>query len=319
MTFSRVFALLLCSALAACSSVRPLEGMDELESARTYLEWGRHDEALDLAERVLVDRNLELDIEADANFIAAEAALALGRHLKAYRLYREVLENAPWSPHVVDIEDRLYEIGVAFLALEEYGGWFDSRSRGVEALESLQAHYRQGDWADESLRLVGDYFGREDVREWLEAALTHEQLYRQYPESKWAERSLWLAGHYRLKLVFGPEYNRDEMLRAKKLLELSLEQHPYGAKAVEARADLNRVTELLARGEVLVANFYAARGNPDGERVRLANAALLFGGTEAGRDALGRLQAMGFDLKQLQNEARLSSTDTFVVLPDPES
>ncbi len=306
----------LVAGLAACSGPRPLEGMDELESARTYADWGKHEEALELAEAAVDSEELSPEAEAEANYLAAEAALSLGRHLKAYRLYRRVLENAPWSPRVADIEDRLYEIGIAFLTLDEYGGWFDSRDRGVEVLESLQAHFRRSDKADDALRLVGDYFGQEDVREWLEAALTHEQLYRDYPDSEWAERSLWLAGHYRLRLVFGPEYNRDEMMRAQELLELSLEVHPHGAKSLEARADLVKVQDLLARGEVQVADFYAARGNVDGERLRLANAALLFPQTQAGQDAAIRLGRMGVSLEEIAATPRLHSTDTFVA-PEP--
>jgi tetratricopeptide (TPR) repeat protein len=311
--------LLLCAVLAACGSTRPLEGMDDFESAKTFFEWGQYEKAFELAERAVEDDELGPDGEADANFIAAESALALGNHLKAFRLYRKVLEDAPWSPHVADIEFRLYEIGIAFLTLDKYGGWFDSRARGVEVLETLQAHYRRSDLADDALRLVGDYFGQEDVREWLEAAITHEQLYREYPDSEWAERSLWLAGHFRLRLVFGPEYNRDEMLRAEKLLDLSLTVHPYGAKSREAEADLVKVRDLLAQGEVLVANFYRARGNIIGERLRLANAALLFSETTIGLDALKRLIRMGIDIKEVAGDVRLSSIDTFVATPDPES
>ena len=311
--------LLLCAGMAGCSSAHRLEGMDDFQSAETYAEWGQYEAALELAEKAVLQGNLSPDQEADANYLAADSALALGRYLKALRLYRKVLEQAPWSPHVADIEFRLYEIGVAFLTLPEFGGWFDSRGRGVEALETLQAHYRRSELADDALRLVADYFGQEDVREWLEAAITNEQLFFEYPESEWAERSLWLAGHYRLKMVYGPEYNRDEMLRAEELLKLSLETYPFGAKARESEQDLVKVRGLLAEGEVLVANFYRARGNVTGERLRLANAAILFPLTHAGEVALGRLQDLGVDLEAMATEPRLSSIDTFVVPLDPES
>ncbi|MDG2148580.1 MAG: outer membrane protein assembly factor BamD [Planctomycetota bacterium] len=304
--------------MASCSSARRLEGMDDFESAETYAEWGQYEDALELAEKAVSQGDLSPEQEADANNLAADSALALGRYLKALRLYRKVLEQAPWSPHVANIEFRLYEIGVAFLTLPQFGGWFDSRGRGVEALETLQAHYRRSELADDALRLVADYFGREDVREWLEAAITNEKLFLEYPESEWAERSLWLAGHYRLMLVYGPEYNRDEMLRAEELLELSLETFPFGAKARESAEDLVKVKDLLAEGEVLVANFYRARGNMTGERLRLANAAILFPTTAAGEAALARLEGLGIDLEDIAAEPRLSSLDTFEVPLDPD-
>ena len=65
--------------------------MDELESARTHSEWGDHEEALDLAEQALDSETLSPEDTAEANFLAAESALILGKHLKALRLYRKVL------------------------------------------------------------------------------------------------------------------------------------------------------------------------------------------------------------------------------------
>jgi len=303
---------------AACSSVPPLEGMDELESARTYAEWGDQEKALDLAEQVIDKDDVTLEDETEASFLAAEAALALGQDVLALRRYKWILENAPWSEHTVVIEDRLYGLGIAFLTLDRYGGWFDSRARGVEALETLQLHYHRSDKADDALRMVGDYFARDDVREWLEAAITHEQLATEYPDSEWAERSLWLAGHYRLRLVHGPAYNKDEMLRARALLERSLELHPRGSQAREAAADLAAVRDLLARGEVLVADFYAGRGNLPGERLRLANAALLFPETQAGLAAIQRLHGMGLDLATVAADPSQSSIDTFVPPPQED-
>jgi len=319
-------AILLLLAAAACGSPPLVEGMDRLESARRYLELERYDDAFDLSEELL-DPDFEeddgskpgLEARGEASYIAAESALALGKHLKAFRRYRDVLENAPWSPHAAAIEERLYEIGLVFFYDDEYGGWFDSRSRGVEVMETLQVHYRRSDLADDALRHVGDYFASEDVLELTEAALVYEQLFREYPDSEWAERSLWLAGHCRLQSVPGPEYNREELLRARKLLRLSLEVHPRGVNAQDAQADLLAVEGLLAAGEVLVADFYAGRGVAAGEHLRLANAALLYPDTEGGRAAAARLQAAGLDLATLAATPSAHSMDAHEPRPAPRS
>lgn len=302
------WAALLSVCALGCSSIQPLDGMDALQSANTFLRWERDEEALALAEQVLEQdadepdaqgRTRTLEERGEAQFVAAEAALRLGRHLKAFRYYRDVLLEAPWSVHAAVIEERLYEIGLVFLEDARYGGWFDSRGRGVEVLETLQVHFRRGELADDALRHVGDYFAGEDVREWREAALVYERLYREYPDSEWAERALWLAGHCRLRLVPGPRYNRDEMLRAHELLELSLKVHPKGMASADAAEDRARVRELLARGEVLTADFYAGRGRAEGERLRLVNALLLYPDTPAGVEAGQRLDALGVDLRTL--------------------
>lgn len=322
-------AALAALVLAGCAGPRPLPGMDLLASARFAFEHERHEEALEFAEAVLEQRDEEAgaddvtrpgtQAEGEAAWIGAESALALGRHLKAFRLYKRVLESAPWLPQAAVIEERLYQIGLAFLYDDEYGGWFDSRARGVEVLETLQVHFRRSDLADDALRHVGDYFASDEVREYTEAALVYERLQREYPDSEWAERSLWLAGHCRLKSVPGPSYDREEQLRAWDVLRRSLALHPRGVAAAEAARDLAAVREMLARGEVLVADFYAGRGVLEGERLRLANAALAFPGTEAGEEARARLLAMGLDPAALAADPALASLDTLKARPAPES
>ena len=128
-------------------------------------------------------------------------------------------------------------------------------------------------------------------------------LYEEYPDSEWAERSLWLAGHYRLRLVDGPTYNQGDLLRAQQLLELSQRVHPRGVAFRDVNRDLAEVRETIALGEVLVADFHAARDNAAGERVRLANAALGYPDTDAGRWAASRLIDLGYDLETLRDPA----------------
>lgn len=295
--------------LAGCAA-QPLPGLSKLDSAKVFLQQEQYTDSLDLAQQVLEpdDGTQASEVErAEAAFVAAESALNLGEHGKAFKLYKQILESWPWSSHVGVIEDRLYEIGLAYFYDEQYGGWFSSRSRGVEVMETLQVHFSRSDRADDALRHVGDYFAEEG--EWLEAALTYERVWNEYPDSEWAERSLWLAGHYRLRMIPGPQYNRDGLLKAEELLELSLTVHPRGVAAQDARLDLERVRNLLAESSVLVADFYHGRENPFGERLRLANVAILYPDTAAGRAARARLEAMGLDVEVLALDPQLNSVD----------
>ncbi len=300
--------VLLAVVVTACSSPPLLpEGADRYETARTFHERGRHEEAGMLLAPLLDDDAVAMTDRAEAAFLSGEAALADGEHLVAYRHYRYVLENAPWSPHAAAIEDRLFELGQIFFHDPRHGGFFGNRTRGVEVFETYQAFFRRSDRADDALRLVGDYFF--DDEEWEEAAFTYERLVEEYAESEWVERSLWRAGAARLRLNRGPEYDRDELLRAKERLDLLLSQHPRSADAPTARAELSAVRERLARSELVVADFYRRRGIPDGERVRLANAFLVYADTPSGEEARQRLLAMNIDLSALRSDPSLSSVD----------
>jgi outer membrane protein assembly factor BamD (BamD/ComL family) len=262
-----------------------------------------------LGGRAVGSREVVLQDRAEAAFMAAEAELARGKHAKAFQHYVYILENAPFSEHHAAIEDRLYEIGLTYLTGEEYGGWFDDRARGVQVMETLQLHFRQSDRADDALRHVADYFASDDVKNWEEAALTYRQLAQEYPLSEWAERSLWMSGHCLLLSYDGPQYDRNDLLRAGQMLELSLRTHPRGVAAADARKDLDYCREQLANAELVVAAFYANRDMVAGEELRLANAAVFYPDTKAGQVAREMLIARGYDPDALAGDLRRTSVD----------
>ena len=293
--------------LAACASEPLGDPETALARVQSYMSTQDFEDAAELGGTLVESEEADPKDRAEGAFIAGEAEMALGHDVKAFARYRYVLENAPWSEHALAIERRLFEIGNRMLFGEEYSGWFDDRGRGVEALETLQAHFRSSDRADDALKLVGDYFADED--EFAEAALAYLRVADEYPDSEWAERCLWLAGRMRLLSSGGPQYDRNDLLRARELLERSLREHPSGVAAVQARADLGLTLEVLAACEVYAADFYARRHVSAGEDVRLANAALLFPNTESGRRARARLEAKGIDVAALADDPARQSID----------
>jgi tetratricopeptide (TPR) repeat protein len=293
--------------LAACGSVPLGDPETALARVQSYEATGDFDDAAELGGVLAESEEADPRDRAEGAFIAGESEMELGHDVKAFARYRYVLENAPWSEHALAIEQRLFEIGQRMLFGEEYSGWFDDRARGVEVLETLQAHFRSSDRADDALRMVGDYFASEE--EFAEAALAYLRVADEYPDSEWAERSLWLAGRMRLLSSGGPQYDRNDLLRARELLDRSLREHPNGVAATQSREDLDLTLELLAACEVYVADFYARRHVPAGEDLRLANAALMFPNTVSGRLARERLQAKGIDVAALAGDPARESID----------
>lgn len=316
-----LLALLATLLAPGCGAPRALAGMTLLESAQANLTAERYESSAEQAEWLLEedqDPPLTSADEAEAAFIAGEARNALGDHEKAFEHYKHLLETAPWSPHVNKLESRLYQIGLALLYEPQYDGWiFDSRGRGVEVMTTLQVHFRRSDLADDALRHVADYFASEPVQEWLEASLTYEQLFKEYPDSEWAERSLWLAAKMRLRRVYRAGYNHGDVYKAHELLQTSRRVHPRGAAAVEVKEDLAYTRDLIAESDLIVAAFYAARGHAYGEQLRLANAALLYPETAAGRLARDRLVAQGLDPDLMAGNPALTSIGTRVNRQSP--
>ncbi len=292
-----------CSGPALGDPDTVLQRMQELQAE------GEIEDVADLGKRAVASPEVPSEDRAEASFLAGEAEHAQGRYGAAFERYRWILENAPWSEHVVALEDRLFEMGRIMLFGEGYSGWFDDRARGVEVMETLAAHFRASPRADDALRMVGDYFASDDVQAWGEASLAYLRVFEEYPDSEWAERSLWLAGRCRLQEARGPAYDRNELLRAAALLQRSLTAHPRGVAVQDTRSDLAGCREQLAQAELVVADFYAGRGVPAGEVVRLANAASLYPDTQAGQVAAARLVALGLDPAAVAQDPRRNSIE----------
>ena len=308
--------LALLALLAACASENLGDPTTALPRVEAYMAEREFADAADLGGQLVKSDEGDAKDKAEAAFLAGEAEMELGHDAKAFEHYRYVLENAPWSEHALAIKKRLFEIGQRMCFGEEYSGWFDDRGRGVEVMETLAAHYRASDKADDALRMVGDYFASDEVRAWGEASMSYLRVADEFPDSEWAERCLWLAGHCRLNEALGPRYDRNELLRAEQLLKRSLKDHPRGVAVIESKADLANCREQLAQAELVVADFYAGRGVPPGEIVRLANAAALYPETEGGKQAAQRLLAMGLDPAVLAQDPTRNSIDTVhFVLP----
>jgi tetratricopeptide (TPR) repeat protein len=187
---TRLPALLLAALAAACSAAPLEDPQGALARMEGLAAEGRDEEASELANRIVASPDVSAQDRAEAAFQGGEIEMARGRHARAFEQYRYVLENAPWSTHASTIEKRLFEIGRIMLFDESYSGFFDDRGRGVDALETLVAHFRSSDRADDALKLVGDYFASDEVGEYAEATLSYLRVVDEYPESEWAERCL---------------------------------------------------------------------------------------------------------------------------------
>jgi tetratricopeptide (TPR) repeat protein len=291
---------------------KPLVGMSRLETSRVLMDDERYDGAAEMAEWLLTepqDPPLNAGDEAEAAWVAGESRFVLGDHKLAYRHFKRLLESAPWSPHVAALESRLYEIGLALLYEDQYDGWiFNDRGRGIEVMTTLQVHFRQSDRADDALRHIADWFASEEQEEWLEAALTYEQLWIQYRDSEWAEKALSEAARCRLKRVYGPTYNPCDLDTAHLILREVVRRYPRGSAARTARETLADTREMLAASHLLAADFYAARERPEGVGVRLAYAAWDYPDTVAGQAALQRMADLGLDLEQIMGELSLEES-----------
>jgi outer membrane assembly lipoprotein YfiO len=119
---------------------------------------------------------------------------------------------------------------------------------GTEHIE--QAHFELGD-------------SHVQLKEWAEAELELAAFLRDYPTSRrYAETARWLLARSMSKQVEIPQRDQTKTLEAMRELETFLAEFPDSPKNDSARNELDRLGQLLADRDMLVAKLYRRMDEP---------------------------------------------------------
>jgi outer membrane protein assembly factor BamD len=144
------------------------------------------------------------------------------------------------------LHDR-YEKGRYASTKQGYGD-FIVTCAGTEHVE--QAHFELG---DSHFRL----------KEWMEAEQEMSAFLRDYPASRrYAESARWLLARSMAKQVHIPQRDQTKTLEAMRELETFLAEFPDSEKSDSARGELDRLGQLLADRDMLVARLYSRMDEP---------------------------------------------------------
>lgn len=119
---------------------------------------------------------------------------------------------------------------------------------GTEHVE--QAHFELGD-------------SHLQLKEWAEAELELSAFLRDYPTSRrYAETARWLLARSMSRQVQIPQRDQTKTLEAMREMETYLAEFPDSPKADSARDELERLGQLLADRDMLVARLYRRMNEP---------------------------------------------------------
>jgi len=224
-----------------------------------------------------------------------------GESIDSVRTFETYMSIAPVNPHLGDIEEMIYNSGVRYIRGRRgfFGKIFKSDDDGLNALKYVAANFPAGDYADDALLFLGNYY-RDDDEPQI-ASLMFKELLMRYPDSEWSfEARKGLAQTY-ARRDQGSPYNagfvdrdpREEVPddpRAeahagpvKSSLELAIGQYDrfieridrdpgrcgeYSLQVDQVKALRQKARERLACKDDRTSAYYAKRGN--------ANAALVY-------------------------------------------
>lgn len=213
----------------------------------------------------LVEAELPARIAVPAGLRAARLHFDDRERIDSFAVMRRVDQLYPSHPYRQEAGDLLFELGESYRT-DKGRRFFIFRyaARAPSVYEYLSAEYPTHDKTDDALfTLAGLYEGE---RQFDVAIEKHLELIVWAQTSDYRITSEAEIPRLRLADLDGPEYGRDELMRALEELELWIDS--YGDHELRPQVDRTMVDCLqrLADNDLVVARFYERVSNPTGAR-----------------------------------------------------
>jgi hypothetical protein len=220
------------------------------------------DGAARLAE--LVDAGLPKQLSVAAGLRAAHIRMDLDQPFKAYRMLRKLEDKFPRHHGRGEAGAILAEAGLK-LADDPWSFlFFNARDDGVEILEYLVLTYPSERRCDEAFAKLAQVY--EERKQYNLAIQRNEELLFSHGDSPLASASQARIPHLRLRGLESPEYDRTELLRARRELEAWLTRRSGDEAEAEVRLDYADCLQRLVQSDMGIARYYRRIDRPYGAR-----------------------------------------------------
>ncbi|MBL8862108.1 MAG: hypothetical protein JNK02_08855 [Planctomycetes bacterium] len=254
----------------------------------------------DLAE--LVELGLPRQIAVQAGLAAARRYVESGEPMDAYDLLKRLDDKFPLHHERLASGNLMADIGLALSDdTPTLFGWFDTLGESQEVLEYV---ILKAPWArrcDEAYLALSRMY--EADRNWQLAIARAEGLVLNHPGSPLAVAAQARVPKLRLQMLASPEYDRQELERARRELQEWLVTHTASDLQEEVRLDLADCLARLCESDLMISRFYDKVGNAFGAQRHARRA------VEEARDAgdaqrLARAEAWQRGLPPADNPVR---------------
>ncbi|MCC7012290.1 MAG: hypothetical protein IT454_07005 [Planctomycetes bacterium] len=267
-------------ALERMRDARELEGLsiearDEVElllersAEQRISELSRADaDPADLAQ--LLDYDLPQQLSVAAGLAAARGFAAQDEPYEAFRTLRDLETKFPLHHGRAEAGAILIDVG---LRLARSGGGFwvwTDRADSFAVLEFLVLTYPGEKRCDEAFFELATMYEQDE--EYAMAIQRHEELLLAHVESPLSSASQARIPHLRMIAIDSPDYDRRELLRARRELEDWLAKHAGHELEREVQLDYADCLQRLVQSDLGIASFYRRIDRPFGARYHAARA-----------------------------------------------
>ncbi len=219
----------------------------------------------------MVSLGLPGPLAVSAGVSAARKYLAAGRPYRSYKLLKELEQKYPTHHERRAAGEILVTAGLR-MAAEKPGflGFFSQNDEGIEALEWLVVTYPSEPRCDEAYFRLAELYAAD--REFALATVRYEELVEQNYKSSLRVEAEARIPRMRLMGLESPEYDRRELLLARRELEDWLEEHAGNELEPRVRLDHTDCLRRLATSDQVIARFYQRIGQAFGTRIHAQRA-----------------------------------------------
>ena len=206
-----------------------------------------------------------------AGIVAARQRQDQGRSYKAYKLLADLETRFPTHPERNRAGEITAEAGLSMsLEKRRFLGFFTRRDEGVEALEWLVLTYPSVTRCDEAYFRLGEIYASD--RRFKLAVQRYEDLVSYHIGSPLSIEAQARVPRMRLQGLESPEYDRAELIKARRELELWLQNHPGQHQEEQVRRDYGDCLRRLVLSDQGIARFYLRIGRPFGAQLHAQRA-----------------------------------------------
>jgi outer membrane assembly lipoprotein YfiO len=276
---------------------------DKLEAARTLIDEGRHDEAVEILDN-LRDLNPPVEIQGEVSFLLGKSEFLSGHHRRCVGRYKRFVKDQPYSPRLPEVEELFYQSALVYLDGRGKGflGLPSPRSEGVSVLEYLRETFPRGHRAADVLRLLGQIAF--DQRRWEDAVFEYQALAEDFPSSEWKPLADYRIGLCYLLQNRGPEYDRELLVKSRYAFSDYLDRYPEGTYKAEATAALDLISDMLEQRAYQIGRFYEKRHRPRAASLSYERALVAFPDSEQAEKARRRIQALVPRVRELEEKEK---------------
>ncbi len=182
----------------------------------------------------------------------------LKKDLKAFKVYKKLLESYPFFENVEEVYKRLYEIGERLekKKLQRFLG-VELKPPALLVFKTLAEVGAYSEYAAKALYKEGIILM--GLNRFLEAQKCFEKIIEEYPDSDWIKLAKFQLALCNLKKSPKIEYDQGDLESAEKLLKEFLSEHPQEELAKVAEKELKFLREKMAEKNYKIAQFYESQ------------------------------------------------------------